>query len=127
MGKSVADDSLELGFTSKRIDAFRKSLFDWFAANGRHDIPWKLKPDGTQPEKEEALNPYGIWVAEVMLQQTQLKVVLPYWEKWMRVFPTLSSLVDSSEQEVLMLWQGLGYYSRARRIRQASKILLASK
>ncbi len=61
----------------------RESLLEWFEANGRHWIPWKLKSDGSQAGSGEILSVYGIWIAEVMLQQTQLKIVLPYWKKWM--------------------------------------------
>ena len=61
----------------------QNSLLEWFIENGRHRIPWKLKKDGSIPQLGESLSPYGIWIAEVMLQQTQLKVVIPYWEKWM--------------------------------------------
>ena len=64
--------------------------------HGRHEIPWKLKPGGTQPVNEEKLNPYGIWIAEVMLQQSELKVVLPYWDKWMQALPTVTALAESS-------------------------------
>ena len=99
-------------------------LLEWFRTNGRYWIPWKLKKDGSMPQLGEILSPYGIWVAEVMLQQTQLKVVIPYWEKWMKVFPSLTSLAEADLENVLMLWQGLGYYSRANRIHQSSKILI---
>ncbi len=102
----------------------QNSLLEWFRENGRHWIPWKLKKDGSMPQSGESLSPYGIWIAEVMLQQTQLKVVIPYWEKWMEVFPSLSSLKEADLENVLMLWQGLGYYSRANRIHQSSKILI---
>ena len=99
-------------------------LLEWFKVNGRHWIPWKLKKDGSIPQLGESISPYGIWIAEVMLQQTQLKVVIPYWEKWMKAFPTLSSLTGANLENVLMKWQGLGYYSRANRIHQSSKILI---
>ena len=109
---------------------FEESIFDiqldllhWFEDHGRDWIPWKLKADGSKPESGEMLSPYGIWIAEVMLQQTQLKVVLSYWDKWMEIFPSLDDLVQADEQDVLLLWQGLGYYSRARRIIQSSKSL----
>ena len=98
-------------------------LLEWYRVNGRHWIPWKLKKDGSIPKSGEMISPYEIWIAEVMLQQTQLKVVIPYWEKWMHVFPSLTSLKESDLENVLMLWQGLGYYSRANRIHQSSKIL----
>ena len=99
-------------------------LLEWFRGNGRYWIPWKLKKDGSIPQLGESISPYGIWIAEVMLQQTQLKVVIPYWKKWMKVFPTLSSLAEADLENLLMIWQGLGYYSRAKRIHQSSKILV---
>ncbi|MBW3042854.1 A/G-specific adenine glycosylase [Prochlorococcus marinus] len=102
----------------------QKILLLWFSENGRHWIPWKLKKDGSIPNQGERLPPYEIWIAEVMLQQTQLKVVIPYWEKWMETFPYLSHLAEADLQNVLLIWQGLGYYSRAKRIHQSSKILL---
>jgi A/G-specific adenine glycosylase len=102
----------------------QNALLEWFRFNGRYWIPWKLKKDGSIPQSGESISPYDIWIAEVMLQQTQLKVVIPYWEKWMKVFPTLNSLTESDLENVLMIWQGLGYYSRANRIHQSSKILI---
>ena len=102
----------------------QNSLLEWFRENGRYWIPWKLKKDGSVPRSGESISPYGIWIAEVMLQQTQLKVVIPYWKKWMKVFPTLSSLAEADLENLLMIWQGLGYYSRAKRIHQSSKILV---
>ena len=102
----------------------QNSLLEWFRENGRYWIPWKLKKDGSFPRSGESISPYGIWIAEVMLQQTQLKVVIPYWKKWMKVFPTLSCLAEADLENLLMIWQGLGYYSRAKRIHQSSKILV---
>ena len=102
----------------------QKKLLEWFNANGRHWIPWKLKSDGSIPQSGEIISPYEIWIAEVMLQQTQLKVVIPYWERWMKIFPSLKDLADADLHNVLLLWQGLGYYSRANRIHESSKILI---
>ena len=99
-------------------------LLEWFKANGRHWIPWKLKTDGSIPRLGECISPYEIWIAEVMLQQTQLNVVIPYWERWMKVFPALTDLAEADLQNVLLVWQGLGYYSRAKRIHQSSKLLV---
>lgn len=73
---------------------------------------------------DELLSPYGIWIAEVMLQQTQLQVVLPYWAGWMQRFPRLKDLAEADEQDVLLRWQGLGYYSRARRLHGTARLLL---
>ena len=102
----------------------QNSLLEWFRENGRYWIPWKLKKDGSVPRSGESISPYGIWIAEVMLQQTQLNVVIPYWKKWMKVFPTLPCLAEADLENLLMIWQGLGYYSRAKRIHQSSKILV---
>ena len=73
----------------------QNDLLIWFSDNGRLRIPWKLKSDGSRPETGEVLSPYGIWIAEVMLQQTQLKVVFRYWRKWMMTFPNLVSLTEA--------------------------------
>jgi len=70
----------------------QNQLLEWFTKNGRHWIPWKLKRDGSIPKSGECISPYEIWIAEVMLQQTQLKVVIPYWEKWINIFPSLNDL-----------------------------------
>ena len=106
------------------VKDFRKELLRWFFTNGRHWIPWKLNAYGRRPAAGEIISPYRIWIAEVMLQQTQLKVMLGYWQKWMNVFPVLDDLANADEQEVLLNWQGLGYYSRAKRLHKSSKILI---
>jgi A/G-specific adenine glycosylase len=94
----------------------RLQLLGWWQEHGRHDIPWKRAPGGELPSAGGQLDPYPIWVAEVMLQQTQLQVVLPYWHRWIAALPTLEALAAAEEHDVLLLWQGLGYYSRARRL-----------
>ncbi len=115
--------SLNTTIDDHQLSILRRQLLEWFRSNGRRSIPWKLRPDGTRPESGEFLDPYGIWVAEVMLQQTQLKTVLPFWNTWITALPKLVDLANAKQQDVLLLWQGLGYYSRARRIHQTSKIL----
>ena len=80
--------------------------------------------DGSWPLPEDNLFPYGIWIAEVMLQQTQLSVVLPFWQRWMSRFPTVEALATSSLEQVRLQWQGLGYYSRARRLHEAAQLLV---
>ena len=81
--------------------------------------------DGRWPEPHEHLNVLECWIAEVMLQQTQLQVVLPYWQRWMQAFPRLEVLAAADEQAVLLRWQGLGYYSRARRLHGTARLLFA--
>ena len=83
-------------------------LVNWFREIKR-DLPWR----------NEA-TPYSVWISEMMLQQTQVKTVIPYFEKWMAVFPNLKSLANSSIDEVIKLWEGLGYYSRARYIHESA-------
>ena len=104
-------------------------LLRWWQAHGRLDPlqkPWMFKPAGGWPEADHPLDPYGIWIAEVMLQQTQLAVALPYWERWMAMFPTLEALAAASLDQVRLQWQGLGYYSRARRLYEAAQLLVNS-
>ena len=105
-----------------------RQLLRWWQFHGRKDAslkPWMFTADGRWPKADEDLDPYPVWVAEVMLQQTQLQVVLPYWRRWMEAFPRLEALAAASEQQVLLLWQGLGYYSRARRLHASSRLLLS--
>lgn len=87
-------------------------LLNWYAQNAR-DLPWRGHPD-----------PYAVWVSEIMLQQTRVETVIPYFERWMERFPTLSALAQASQQEVLAAWEGLGYYSRARNLHAAAKIVV---
>jgi len=109
---------------SADVPELRHQLLAWWDVHGRHTIPWKLRPDGSRPADGEAIDPYGVLVAEVMLQQTQLAVMLPYWQRWMAALPSLGTLAAAGEQDVLLLWQGLGYYSRARRLQQGARQLL---
>jgi A/G-specific adenine glycosylase len=81
----------------------------WFDQNAR-DLPWRRTRD-----------PYAIWISEVMLQQTQVKTVIPYWEHWMKLFPGIQALAEAGEEEILKAWEGLGYYSRARNLQKAAR------
>ena len=114
---------VDLDRSGGQQQALRQLLLAWWQAHGRHAIPWKRTPSGDRPGPGESLDPYPIWVAEVMLQQTQLQVVLPYWQRWMQVFPTVESLAAAEEHDLLLLWQGLGYYSRARRLHRGARQL----
>lgn len=91
------------------MDWFADRLLAWFDQHGRKDLPWQLDP-----------TPYRVWVSEVMLQQTQVKTVIPYYERFMSRFPTVASLADADLDEVLHLWTGLGYYARARNLHRAA-------
>lgn len=92
-----------------------KLLLDWYAQNGR-DLPWRFK-GGAHP------NPYAVFISEMMLQQTTVKTVIPYFERFMARFPTVEALAKATEDEVFRLWQGLGYYTRARSLLQTAKII----
>lgn len=96
--------------TSRR--QFGARLLPWYAENGR-ELPWRNNPE-----------PYAVWVSEVMLQQTQVSTVLPYFERWMRRFPTLTALAAAEEADVLSHWQGLGYYSRARSLLKGARVVV---
>ena len=124
MARSDWEVSIELSVVAENASDLRAALLDWWEEHGRHWIPWKLRADGSQPEPGESLCALSTWIAEVMLQQTQLQVVLPYWQRWMRAFPTLEALAGAEQEQVLLLWQGLGYYSRARRLHQGARQML---
>ena len=87
-------------------------LLSWYRQYGR-TLPWRGHPD-----------PYAVWVSEIMLQQTRVETVIPYFEKWMQLYPTVEDLATASEQDVLNAWEGLGYYSRARNLYNAAKIVV---
>lgn len=95
------------------LSAFAGSLLDWFEAHGRHDLPWQRDAD-----------PYRIWVSEIMLQQTQVATVIPYYEKFIARFPTLAVLAVASVDDVLAHWSGLGYYARARNLHRAAQLVV---
>ena len=86
-------------------------LLKWFAKNAR-DLPWRRTRD-----------PYAIWVSEIMLQQTQVKTVIPYWERWMKRLPDITALANAREDTVIKLWEGLGYYSRVRNMQKAARLI----
>ena len=88
-------------------------LLAWFDTHGRKSLPWQQNP-----------TPYRVWVSEVMLQQTQVATVIPYYERFMTRFPTVGTLAEAPEDEVLHLWTGLGYYARARNLRQCAQALI---
>lgn len=88
-------------------------LIQWYRSHGR-DLPWRHTRD-----------PYAIWLSEVILQQTRIAQGLSYWQRFMHHFPTVERLASATEDEVLLLWQGLGYYSRARHLHEAARQIVA--
>jgi A/G-specific adenine glycosylase len=91
-------------------DTFARHLLTWFDQHGRHDLPW-----------QHPRTPYRVWLSEVMLQQTQVRVVVPYFERFLQAFPTLPDLAAASSDEVMAQWAGLGYYARARNLHAAAR------
>lgn len=99
--------------TSSDIHPFASALLRWYDAHGR-SLPWRATHD-----------PYAIWLSEVILQQTRIEQGLPYWERFMSHYPTVEALASASEDDVLRLWQGLGYYSRGRNLLAAARQVTA--
>ncbi|MEY2527480.1 MAG: A/G-specific adenine glycosylase [Verrucomicrobiota bacterium] len=103
---------LQILIPPKDLRRFRRSLLRWYRRHGR-DLPWRRTHD-----------PYAILVSEVMLQQTQVTTVIPYYNKWLGRFPDFAALARASQSDVLHAWQGLGYYSRARNLHAAAKMIV---
>ncbi|WP_428622527.1 A/G-specific adenine glycosylase [Sedimenticola sp.] len=92
--------------------SFSKQVVTWYQRHGRKDLPWQQAP-----------TPYRVWVSEIMLQQTQVSTVIPYYERFMQRFPALSRLAEAPLDEVLHHWSGLGYYARARNLHRAAQVI----
>ncbi len=93
--------------------SFSARLIDWYARHGRHDLPWQV-----------ARTPYRVWLSEIMLQQTQVATVIPYFERFITRYPEVRALAAAAPDEVLHLWSGLGYYSRARNLHRCAQLLV---
>jgi A/G-specific adenine glycosylase len=100
------------GWKHTPVGPIRHRLLQWYEKHHRH-LPWR-----------ETKNPYEIWVSEVMLQQTQVKTVLPYYRDFLAVFPDITHLANADLQDVLRVWEGLGYYARARNLHRAANVVL---
>ena len=96
-----------------RDEQFATVVLEWFDRHGRHDLPW-----------QQGITPYRVWVSEIMLQQTQVSTVLNYFDRFMASLPTVEALAAAPEDEVLHLWTGLGYYTRARNLQKTAKIVV---
>ena len=103
--------------SSTNLNSLALRLLDWFAINGRHDLPW-------QQHQTDTPNPYIVWLSEVMLQQTQVTTVLPYFARFMESFPTVQDLAAAEWDMVAEHWAGLGYYARARNLHKGAKQLV---
>ena len=92
--------------------SFSDSVLSWFKSNGRKNLPWQVEATS-----------YKVWVSEIMLQQTQVVTVIPYFERFMKRFPDVHTLADATLDDVLHHWTGLGYYARARNLHKSAKII----
>ena len=101
-----------LDLNKEQSSWFSDQVVDWYHLHGRKTLPWQL-----------GKTPYKVWVSEVMLQQTQVATVIPYFEKFMQSFPNIIALADADEDLVLHHWTGLGYYARARNLHKTAKIV----
>lgn len=97
-------------------EELRERLLEWYDAERRH-LPWRAAPGG-------AADPYAVWVSEVMLQQTRVETVIPYFARWMARFPDVGALAAAARDEVMKAWEGLGYYSRARNLHRAAVLVV---
>ena len=94
------------------MNSFSNRIVNWYKKNGRHDLPWRKN-----------ISPYSIWISEIMLQQTQVKTVIPYFNKFIEKYPNLEALIQASEDEILAQWSGLGFYRRAKNIYKACRVI----
>ena len=98
------------------LQTLTQQLLDWYQKNGR-DLPWRVKGGAH-------FDPYAVWISEIMLQQTTVATVMDYFIRWMKKFPDIKTLARADLQDVLLAWQGLGYYTRARKIHECAKVLM---
>ena len=97
---------------SKADSLFSKKIISWYEINGRNTLPWRKN-----------ITPYRVWISEIMLQQTQVKTVIPFFKKFLKKYPNLKSLSEATEEDILALWTGLGFYRRAKNIFKTKEIL----
>jgi A/G-specific adenine glycosylase len=114
LGLNLTNSESTVTQRHKKIRNIVNYLLEWFSTNAR-DLPWRRTTD-----------PYCIYVSEIMLQQTQVKTVIPYWERWMRVMPTVESLAAAKPEVIHKLWEGLGYYTRVRNMQKAAREIIAT-
>jgi A/G-specific adenine glycosylase len=108
----MAKPNRQSAIDNRQLTRLVPLLLDWFVLNSR-DLPWRRTRD-----------PYAIWVSEIMLQQTQVRTVIPFWNRWMRELPTIASVAKASPARIHKLWEGLGYYTRARNVQKAAKQII---
>lgn len=111
MRSNKIDSGPERAVSEKVRSALQEGLLRWYRENGR-DLPWR-----------RSYIPYQVWISEIMLQQTQIKTMLPYFFRWMERFPDPFAIAEASEDEILRYWEGLGYYARAKNIHKAARLI----
>ena len=109
--KALQNIFVNTGNSRDKTQRIVQGLLTWFSQNAR-DLPWRKTRD-----------PYAIWISEIMLQQTQVITVIPFWERWMRELPAIQDLAKAAPDRFLKLWEGLGYYARARNLQSAAKLI----
>jgi A/G-specific adenine glycosylase len=97
---------------SKVDSLFSKKIISWYEISGRTNLPWRKN-----------ITPYRVWISEIMLQQTQVKTVIPFFKKFIKKYPNLKSLSEATEEDILALWTGLGFYRRAKIFLKQKKYL----
>ena len=115
LNPKILDDDFH--HSTESLDSLAPRLLAWFAENGRHDLPW-------QQHQTDTPNPYIVWLSEVMLQQTQVTTVLPYFARFMASFPTVQDLAAAEWDTIAEHWAGMGYYARARNLHKGAKQLV---
>ncbi|WP_051086892.1 A/G-specific adenine glycosylase [Psychrobacter lutiphocae] len=113
----ITSNPMSVRHPNTKIDTFSRRILNWFDTHGRHDLPW-------QQHKTDTPNPYIVWLSEVMLQQTQVTTVIPYFHRFMDSFPTVQDLANADWDMVAEHWAGLGYYARARNLHKGAKQLV---
>ncbi|MCO4585930.1 A/G-specific adenine glycosylase [Streptococcus infantarius subsp. infantarius] len=108
---NLTDYGIEM-WDDEKIASFRRTLLNWYD-NEKRDLPWR-----------RTKNPYFIWISEIMLQQTQVVTVIPYYERFLEWFPTIEDLANAPEDKLLKVWEGLGYYSRVRNMQKAAQEIM---
>jgi len=109
---------MDLHVNQRKIISFQQEVWEYYAAHGRHDLPWRV------PEADGTFDPYKILVSELMLQQTQVARVIPKYEQFLKQFPTVHDLAHAPLGDVLIAWQGLGYNRRAKFLWQAARMVV---
>ena len=99
------------------IDTYHEFIYSWYSEYGRQNLPWQIK------RKDNTINPYHVWISEIMLQQTQVSTVISYFLKFIEQYPDIQTLAQADQDDVMSLWAGLGYYARARNLHKSAKIM----